>query len=86
MYLANCCVCSATFTLGEPERVPSVMVDPVTKLPPDMGGDPERAKKTPICPPCFVQVERKRVAAGKAPWPSGPGGWPKEYVRALSRG
>lgn len=84
VYLANCCACGDPFSFFDPDRVPSVVIDPVTGLPPDMGGDPTRAQKTPICPPCFGQVERKRKAAGKAPWPTPAGDWPPEYAEALA--
>jgi hypothetical protein len=43
------------------DRVTSVPIDPVTGLPPDLGGDPERARREPICPSCcrLANAERK---------------------------
>jgi hypothetical protein len=49
----------------DPETVPSVLIDPVTQLPPDLGGDEERARREPICPACIALINPLRAAQGK---------------------
>lgn len=59
--LGLCFTCKQPFAF-DPVTVPSVPIDPVTGLPPDLGGDAGRARREPICPDCVqrVNVERQR--------------------------
>jgi hypothetical protein len=62
-------VFGACFMCGQPfsfdaDRVTSVPIDPVTGKPPDLGGDPERARKEPICPPCCRRANVIRAQNG----------------------
>jgi hypothetical protein len=51
----------------DPEKVTSVPIDPVTGLPPDLGGDATRAVAQPICPDCCKAINVKRRANGMVP-------------------
>lgn len=66
--LAPCWVHKGLFEF-DPDTVPSVLIDPVTQLPPDLGGDPERARREPVCPVCVAQLNPLRAAAGKELFP-----------------
>ena len=57
-----CFVCKVPFYF-HPDLVASVPIDPVTGLPPDLGGDPDRAQREPICPSCchLANVERRQA-------------------------
>jgi hypothetical protein len=83
--LLPCFTCEQHFSTEDPERVPSVWIDPATKLPPDLGGDATRAKREPLCPTCFGLVLAQRAGAGAQPWPPPPGGWPAEYAKEIDR-
>ena len=61
---APCFTCKTTF-LFDPETVPSVPIDPQTGLTPDLGGDPDRAVKRPLCPSCCVFINAKRREKGQ---------------------
>lgn len=69
--LGPCLVCGQPFTF-DPETVPSVPIDPVTGLPPDLGGDPARARRQPLCPPCVTKANKERKARGLPGWPTPP--------------
>lgn len=60
-----CFACKRPFDF-DPDSVPSVPIDPVTGLPPDLGGDPERARREPICPSCARSANVRRRKAGQA--------------------
>lgn len=67
--LGMCGLCRATFAF-DPGTVPVMTLDLVTGLPPDVGGDPARAKPYPICDGCVGDVEQARARQGLAPaWP-----------------
>lgn len=56
-----CYACDNLFGF-DPSRVPSIPIDPVTGLPPDLGGDAQRAVRRPICPSCVkdrINPERR---------------------------
>jgi hypothetical protein len=59
--VAPCFMCGVPFSF-HPDLVTSVPIDPVTGLTPDLGGDPERAYRQPLCPPCckLANVERRK--------------------------
>jgi hypothetical protein len=67
---AACFGCAVPFWF-DPQRVPAIPIDPVTALPPDLGGDPARAVNRPLCPDCRRAANPRRIAAGLAPWPEG---------------
>lgn len=62
-----CGACKNPFSF-DPGSVPSLPIDPVTGLPPDMGGDPERAIRQPICPSCCARANVGRRKAGQPLW------------------
>jgi hypothetical protein len=60
--MAPCYVCGLTFWF-DPARVPNVPIDPQTGLPPDLGGDPQRAIPRVLCPTCVktkINPERRK--------------------------
>jgi hypothetical protein len=59
--IAPCWMCKQPFAF-DPDRVTSVLIDPVTRLAVDLGGDPGRARREPICPLCcrLANIERAR--------------------------
>jgi hypothetical protein len=63
--ICTCFACGRRF-MADPDEVPAVVIDPVTQLPPDLGGDPDRAYNHPLCPLCAVRVNRERARQGKA--------------------
>lgn len=62
--ISPCFGCKRIFSYN-PHRVPSIPIDPVTGLPPDMGGNPERAERQPICLSCVTYANWQRRKAGK---------------------
>lgn len=58
--IGPCFVCGEPFSF-DPDTVDSVPIDPVTQLPPDLGGRQERAVKRPICTRCMKLVEERRA-------------------------
>lgn len=50
-----------------PDLVTSVLIDPVTGLSPDLGGDPGRARREPVCPDCCRTLNPERVRRGLEP-------------------
>jgi len=65
--LGPCWACHRLFEF-HPDLVQSVPIDPVTGLPPDMGGDPARAQREPLCPACCAEANIERRARGLAAW------------------
>lgn len=65
-----CIGCRRTFCY-DPHTVPSIPVDPVTGLPPDLGGDPQRARREPICPQCCRAANVMRRENNLPPFPEG---------------
>ncbi|MGH3783119.1 MAG: hypothetical protein ACRDRO_21475 [Pseudonocardiaceae bacterium] len=66
--IGPCFSCEQPFAF-DPDTIQSVPIDPVTGLPPDLGGDPARARNEPICAPCRRLANPIRVKAGLAPFP-----------------
>lgn len=64
---APCFMCKEPFFF-DPETVISVPIDPVTGLPPDLGGDPARAVKQPIDARCLQVAAAQRRRRGLPPW------------------
>jgi hypothetical protein len=62
-----CWACGDYFSF-DPVTVDSVPIDPETNLPPDLGGDAERAYKRPVCPACMELVWASRAARGTDSW------------------
>jgi len=60
--IGPCWMCKRPFPF-DPDRVASVLIDPVTRRAPDLGGDPARAQREPICPDCcqVANVHRRRA-------------------------
>jgi hypothetical protein len=48
-----------------PVHVPSVWIDPETGLSPDLGGDPARAEREPVCPRCVALANASRQRSGR---------------------
>lgn len=63
----HCVRCKAPFSF-DPERVPSIPIDPENGLPPDLGGDPSRAVREPVCPSCCKAVNPERRRRGQPLW------------------
>jgi hypothetical protein len=61
--IAPCFMCGRSFAF-DPDRVASIRIDPVTGNAPDLGGDPARARREPLCPPCCRLANRERAARG----------------------
>lgn len=62
----RCWACRSYFEF-HPDLVTSILIDPVTQRPPDLGGDPARARREPICPRCCQLLNPERAARGLAP-------------------
>jgi|HubBroStandDraft_3_1064219.scaffolds.fasta_scaffold403110_2 hypothetical protein len=58
-----CFMCRVPFSF-HPDLVTSVLIDPQTGLAPDLGGDPDRAQREPICPACCHIANDQRRQAG----------------------
>jgi hypothetical protein len=58
-----CFACKNPFAF-DTATVPSIPIDPTTGLPPDMGGDPVKAVRQPVCPSCVAIVNAQRAAHG----------------------
>lgn len=71
--IGPCYGCGQRFGFN-PEAVATVLVDPDTLLPPDLGGTPvERARREPLCPTCVATVRQVKANAGLPdPWPALP--------------
>jgi hypothetical protein len=66
-------ICGARFYFN-PDTVPRVPIDPANGLTPDLGGDPARAVRRPICPDCIPAINAARAARGLGGWPVPPNG------------
>jgi hypothetical protein len=62
--LGPCWACKRTFTF-DPDRVPSIPIDPVTNRPSDLGGDPARVVREPICSTCVEIANEISRKAGR---------------------
>lgn len=62
----NCFVHGGLF-MFDPDTVTSVLIDPVTGLPPDMGGNERRARREPVCPACCKAANPERARRGLEP-------------------
>lgn len=67
----SCWTCKQPFWF-DPDLVLSVPIDPASGLPPDLGGDPGRARREPLCPPCGENIAVARARAGRPPLPPPP--------------
>lgn len=61
-----CWLCRHDFAF-HPDLVTSIYIDPVTRLAPDLGGDPKRARREPICPACCKAANPERIRNGLEP-------------------
>jgi hypothetical protein len=61
--IGPCWGCKVPFPY-DPDRVTSLLIDPVTQTAPDLGGDPARAQREPLCPRCCKTVNVLRARAG----------------------
>lgn len=69
--MGPCYGCGRIFKFN-PETVPSIPIDPITRVSPDQSDPPtpiERAVKQPLCEPCIEFVNAKRAEKGMKPWP-----------------
>ena len=67
IYIATgpCFVCGLVFEFN-PERVPALLVDPSTGVPPDVGGtDPAGSVRQPLCSGCVVTVNAAKRQLGR---------------------
>lgn len=72
--LSRCYVCGKPF-MFDPDRVPSILIDPLTRLPPDVAADgspitasPEavqRSRREPYCPACARGLNAELRRQGK---------------------
>ena len=69
-----CWSCGAVFAF-DPDLVPSVPIDPVTHLPPDLGGDVARATRQPFCRRCLAEANVRRRSSGLPLWEVLPGAY-----------
>ncbi len=71
---APCGLCGTPF-IFDPITVPSILIDPQTLRPPDVGPRPGgwgRAQREPVCPRCVDKFNTERERQGLPP------GWPGE--------
>jgi hypothetical protein len=69
--IGPCVGCRDVFAF-DPDTVPSIPIDPQTGLPPDLGGDPARAVRRPICPGCLELANIEPRRRGLRAWPVNP--------------
>lgn len=62
----RCWSCRRVFTF-DPDRVPSIPIDPATNLPSDLGGDPAAVVRQPICRDCVDLSNDRRNRDGLDP-------------------
>jgi hypothetical protein len=74
---SSCWSCKRAFTY-DPERVPSIPIDPTTNLPSDLGGDAARVVRQPICRACIDLANAQRLVDGREPIVVLPGAYPDE--------
>ena len=77
--LGSCWFCKGPMTFN-PEKVPSLPIDPVTGLTPDLGGDPGRATREPLCRVCVEKANVMREAAGLEAFAIHPDAYEPEEV------
>lgn len=65
--IGPCFSCQNPF-MFDVDRVQSIPIDPETGTPPDMGGDPARAVRQPICPTCCRTANVERRQQGLPLW------------------
>lgn len=66
--IGPCFACGVTFSF-DPDTVPAIPVDPVTLMPPDIGGtDPARAVNRPLCDVCLPGINQIRAEVGLPPF------------------
>jgi hypothetical protein len=61
--MGPCLGCQRMFAF-DPDRVPALAVDPETRLTPELGGDPGRAVREPVCPSCCKAANPERARRG----------------------
>jgi len=61
--IGPCWGCKVPFAF-DPDRVVSLLIDPATQTAPDLGGDPSRAQREPLCPRCCKTANVWRREAG----------------------
>lgn len=66
----DCFACHQPF-MFDPDTVPSVPIDPVTGTTPELGGDPARAVRQPVCPMCIDRANIERARRGLPPHRTG---------------
>ena len=64
--LGPCYCCGSAFSY-HPDLVAAVYIDPANGLPPDQGGDLDRARREPVCPSCARLANPFRRANGLEP-------------------
>lgn len=74
---APCFACKRPF-LFHPDLVPSIPIDPTNGLPADMGGDPAKVEREPICRSCVQEANANRLAAGRELIVVAPGAYLEE--------
>ena len=62
--IGPCFGCKRRFAF-DPDTVNSIPIDPDNGLPPDMGGDPAKAVKQPVCPDCIEAANAQRRKDGR---------------------
>ena len=77
LLVGPCWACKRRFVF-DPRTVTSLWVDPVTQLPPDLGGDRARARREPLCSGCLALVNAARAEKGAPPVPDGSVGSPND--------
>ncbi|TMC01253.1 MAG: hypothetical protein E6J41_33320 [Chloroflexi bacterium] len=77
MTVGVCWLCEGTFVF-HPGLVPSLPIDSITGTTPDQGGDPQRARREPLCHGCVLLVNRLRREIGQPELTIPPGA----YARA----
>jgi hypothetical protein len=62
--VAPCWCCRTVFGF-DPDTVISIPIDPDRQLPPDLGGDPDKAILMPLCSGCVARAS-EQLAAGRS--------------------
>jgi len=73
--VSSCWSCGRRFCF-DPDRVPSIPIDPETGRTSDMGGDPARCVRQPVCATCVEIANENRRAAGRPLIHVLPGAYP----------
>jgi hypothetical protein len=63
IWISPCWLCGHSF-MFDIDRVASILIDTVTRLAPDLGGDPSRAEREPVCPSCCKTANAERRKRG----------------------